>query len=527
MEAKEHIITDKDILVGYLQDAAGVYPASVDGVVGLCRPRSEEELCTVLEYAVTEEIPVSIAGGQTGVTGAKNAIAGGLILSMEHILQVQPRNNYQLQTKMTDQGEITFALREDREEAIFPAGILLRTMDQLLATEGLWYPPNPTEQSAQLGGSVATHGSGARNFAFGSTRNYISSLQLALMNGDTFSVRRGEIFAEQDSISFSTTSGMHSIVPVPTYSIPAVKNAAGLYAKQDMDLIDLFIGSEGILGTWTEVGVKVLPRRAIETGLLFFSSDEEARAFVEAALVHKVNPQIYVENPHQSNLGFLTLEYVDANALRIAPANQGVPANACAGIEIEYFSGDDATEKTLMKLYEDHGAIDGWHGEQIIAFRHSIPATVNEAVRRYGMKKLATDFAVPHEHYSLMHKAYQGAAHNFQHFCQEQDFSDAIHTALWGHIGNDQLHLNFIPRNEKEAVYTREIYLSLLQTAVGFQGTVSGEHGVGKKQLEIQGTKYPLLWFMYGEKGLEEIRAVKKVFDPVFLLNRGTMVPYR
>lgn len=527
MEAKELIITEKDIIAGYLQDAAGVYPASLDAVVGLCRPRSEGELCTILDYASTEQIPVSVAGGQTGVTGAKNATAGGLILSMEHILQVQSRNNYQLQTKRTDQGEVTFALREDREEAIFPAGVLLRTMDKILAAEELWYPPNPTEQSAQLGGSVATHGSGARNFAFGPTRNYITSLHLALMIGDTLSVRRGEVFAQQDSLLFSTSSGTHSFVPVPTYIIPTVKNAAGLYAKQDMDLIDLFIGSEGILGVCTEIGVKVLPRRAIETGLLFFSSDDAAFAFVEAVQLSKVNPEGYKKNPSESNLGFLTLEYFDANALRIAPASHGVPANARAGIEIEYFSDDAATVDLLMKLYEEHAAIDSWHGEHIIAFRHSIPATVNETVRRHGMKKLATDFSVLHGHYPLMHAAYQGAAHNFQRFCREQESGDAIHSALWGHIGNDQLHFNFISRSEKEAAYAREVYLSLLQTAIALGGTVSAEHGVGKKQLEIQGVLHPLLWFMYGEKGVEEIRAVKKVFDPESLLNRGTMVPYR
>ncbi len=537
MNGEDLIITDKEILAGYLQDAAGVYPASLDAVVGLCRPSSEEELRTFLKYASTNKLPIAVAGGQTGVTGAKNATAGGLILSMEHMLHVQPRDGYLMQTKMTDQGDVTFALREDHEEAIFPAGVSLQTMDQLLATENLWYPPNPTEQSAQLGGSVATHGSGARNFAFGPTRKYITGLHVALMNGDMLSLHRGDVFARQGVLSFLTDAQKSSLLPVltsvsvPTYSMPTVKNAAGLYAKQDMDLMDLFIGSEGILGTFTEIGIGVLSRRKIETGLLFFSSDEDALAFVEAARLQKVNPSAYKKNSLESNLGFLTLEYFDANALRLASAHHRVPENARAGVEIEYFSCDEATIETLMKLYDDHGAIDSWYGEQIIAFRHSIPATVNETVRRNGMKKLATDFAVSHENYSLMHAAYIGAAQNFQRFCQEQNpndsSGDALHSALWGHIGNDQVHFNFIPRNEKEAAYAREVYVSLLQTAVALQGTVSGEHGVGKKQLEIDNVKKPLLWFMYGNKGIEEIRAVKSVFDPEFLLNRGNIVPYR
>jgi D-lactate dehydrogenase (cytochrome) len=527
MDGKDLIIKDKDIIAGYLRDAAGVYPASLDALVGLSRPSSEEELCTLLEYASQEQLPVTVAGGQTGVTGAKNATCGGIILSMENMRSVKSREGYHSITQKTEQGDITYALREDKKEAIFPAGVLLRTMDQLLSTEECWYPPNHTEQSALLGGSVATHGTGSRSFGFGATRNYITSLHAALMNGALLSNNRGDVFAQQGVLSFSTNASGHSSVTLPTYRMPAIKNAAGLYVKPDMEVIDLFIGSEGSLGVFTEIGIRVLPRRPIETGLLFFAHDKDAFAFAEACRLHKADPAAYEENPLQSALGFFTLEYFDANALRIAPASHGVPANACAGIEIEYFSGDAATVETLMRLYDAYGAIDSWHGEQIIAFRHSIPATVNEIVRGHGMKKLATDFTVPHEKYREMHATYENVAQEFQEYCRNLDGAEMIHSGLWGHIGDDQVHFNFIPRSERETTYAQTLYLQLLHSAVALGGTVSGEHGVGKKQLEINGTTCPLLWFMYRNNGIEEIRAVKRTFDPAFLLNRGTMVPYR
>ena len=133
--------------------------------------------------------------------------------------------------------------------------------------------------------------------------------------------------------------------------------------------------------------------------------------------------------------------------------------------------------------------------------------------RRVG--KLGTDMAVPPTAFPRMAAAYDDAR------------SHGIDGVLFGHLGQYHLHLNFLPEDAEELARAKEIYLGLACRAVALGGTISAEHGVGKKRLFSGGVERPYLYFMYGPEGLDTIARVKRTCDPRWILNPDTVVPRR
>jgi len=96
---------------------------------------------------------------------------------------------------------------------------------------------------------------------------------------------------------------------------------------------------------------------------------------------------------------------------------------------------------------------------------------------------------------------------------------------LFGHIGNHHLHVDFLPADAAEQAAAMEQYVFLARTAIGLGGTITAEHGVGKKTLPIGGRAVPYLELMYGPEGLAEIAAAKRALDPAWILSPGNMIP--
>ena len=131
-------------------------------------------------------------------------------------------------------------------------------IQETLARHGAWFPPAPTFTGALAGGIVATNAAGAATFRHGPVRPWVEELTVVLADGSELTVRRGEHARARASAAVPTASGVVD-VPVPTYRMPdVVKRSAGYHAEPDMDLIDLFIGSEGTLGVITTVTFRAL-----------------------------------------------------------------------------------------------------------------------------------------------------------------------------------------------------------------------------------------------------------------------------
>jgi D-lactate dehydrogenase (cytochrome) len=247
----------------YLQDES----RSTGTAESISFPKTEAEVLDVVRE-------IGARGGSITVQGARTGITAGAVPGGGHVLNLQ---------RMNAIGEVRREAEGEGARLTVQPGALLQDIYEVVEGEGLFFPPDPTEASASIGGAVACNASGAMSFHYGPTRRWVRSLRLVLGDGSTLSMARGEHRAQGRSFSLSTDSGETISGQLPSYTVPSVKSAAGYYVADDMDLLDLFIGMEGTLGIVTEAELVLIPRPAAVLGLTaFLPSEEAALQFVRA-----------------------------------------------------------------------------------------------------------------------------------------------------------------------------------------------------------------------------------------------------
>jgi D-lactate dehydrogenase (cytochrome) len=458
--------------------------------------------------------PVTVAAGLTGLAGAAVPGDSGLLVDMTAFDTLPDRSGFRRAAP--------FLLISDEDPffGLVAPGVPLAALKVALEGLNLWYPPHPGELRATLGGNVAANASGPRTFSFGATREYVESLRVILADGDVLDLRRGCERVSAGHFSVATECGRVIEGRVPVYKLPAIKNAAGLFAAPEMDLLDLFIGSEGILGTFSEIGLRFLPRRAFRLETLVFGTEAEALACADALRPLRVDRKRY---PDPAGDGIVSLEFFDGASLRLARA-AGVPASALdssagAALGVETFADDAETRARILQV------ADALHCRGLLpdaesdAIRYAVPRRVAELLKERGRPKFGTDFAVPVDRFAEMYAFYEEMEVEFG----RGESPHAVRAAKWGHIGDCHLHCNFLCESDADEALARSIYLRLARKAVSLGGTVSAEHGVGKKRLaDESGTVRPYLWYLLGD-AYREIAETKRAFDPKGILNRGNM----
>ena len=484
----------------YLTDASNMPGGHAER---LFVPETTEEVADVLRVANASGIPVTISGARTGTVGGAVPF-GGYIISLERLNKI----------KSIDKANLT---------AVVEPGVLLADFTKAVEAEGLLYPPDPTEWSCQIGGTVATNASGARSFKYGATRAFVNGLTVVLADGDVLKLKRGAVFSNGDGVVKLTTEGGREIAAkVPTYRRPKVrKNVSGYFNEQPLDVIDLFIGSEGTLGVITEIELRLLAKpEGFFSGIVFFQKNEDLLAFVDEAKAasfeaRKANDPVAIAPG--SDMSAALIEYFDDRALAfIREKFPETPEGMAGAIFFEQETGEE-TEDVLLEqwnaLLEKHNAdIDGsWFTttdsdrEKMRAFRHVLPVSVNERVVRNKQKKIGTDMAVPDENFA-----------GFLKYQKEMLDASGIEYVIFGHIGDCHLHANLLPKDEDEATRSRHIYGRFVAQSIMLGGCVSAEHGIGKLK-----SKY--LYVMMGERYMNEMAELKKAFDPIGILGRGNM----
>ncbi|HYP01355.1 MAG TPA: FAD-linked oxidase C-terminal domain-containing protein, partial [Pyrinomonadaceae bacterium] len=397
---------------------------------------------------------------------------------------------------------------------------VLAEFQRAVEGRGLLYPPDPTERSCYLGATVATNSSGARTFKYGPTRRYIRRLKLALATGDVLDLARGEIFADTRGRLLIPTGGGRQIeAQLPAYLMPQTrKHAAGYYVEPGMDAIDLFIGSEGTLGVVCEIEAALLPRPAgVLGGVVFFRAEDNLLAFVRDARAASLRTRAGQPENNRGELDARALEFFDADALNFLREKFPlIPAEAAGAIFFEQETTGETEEQLLTAwhaLLERHEAAldaswfatDERDGARLREFRHALPVLVNEWLARRGQRKVSTDMSVPDEAFAAM-----------LNFYQETLRASGLQYVIFGHIGDNHVHVNILPRDDAQADRAREIYKTFITRAVGVGGTISAEHGVGKIKREHLRT-------LYGDEHLRQMAALKRAFDPACILGRGNI----
>jgi glycolate oxidase len=445
---------DAAVRASYGRDASGLTRIP-EGVV---RARESAEVLELLAESQTNHTPVTPAGAQTSTTGASITDRGTLLSlrAMDRILDVD------------------LAQRTARVEP----GVLLGDLDRAIASEGLFFAPDPTsDQECTIGGAIACNASGPRTLRYGATRAHVRGLTVALADGTVLELRRPEL----------------------------EKNTVGYQMAQDP--IDWFIGSEGTLGVILAAEVSLLPRSSVEMGLgLPFPDVSAALSFIVAAR-------------EATDLAPRCLEYFDAEAFRIARAGEpdwGKDGDAM--VYLEHAGASDAPLEKWESLAALHrGRIDAariFDGDSALRaarrLRHAVPATMHERVAPFlaqGGRRISTDWAVP----------YRDAARVIAQadaFAEEAGVPTAV---TYGHLGNGHPHQNFVARDPGEVARYEAVVERTLHAVVAMGGTVAAEHGIGK----VKARWLPL---QASSVQLRAMRALKRELDPQGLLSPGNIL---
>lgn len=493
------MITKERDIEDYLVDASNLQGGNADKVF---IPGNRDEISEILKEANENSISVTISGARTGTVGGAIPF-GGVVISLEKFINLEISKN------------------ENGGTAVVGAGVHLIDVQKAADAEALFYPPDPTEWSCQIGGTVATNASGARSFKYGSTRNYVERLEIVLPDGGFLEIRRGDTFSEKGFLKLETVDGMKFNVKLPTYLQPDVrKNTSGYFTGEKIDAIDLFIGSEGTLGIITEVELRLLPKpKGFLSGIVFFENEKDLLRLVKEArdrsFETRRNRSLAFDS--DASIDAVVLEYFDGKSLDfICEKFPDTPANMAGAIFFEQET-DEANEGELFEKWNEmlencNAAVErSWFAvneqdlEKMREFRHALPVSVNERIVKNKQRKVGTDMALP-----------DGKFESFLKFYQTKLSESGLDHVIFGHIGDNHLHANMIPKNDEEMTKARNLYGRFVAQAIMMGGTVSAEHGIGKLK-----SKY--LYVMYGERYLSEMAELKKTFDRKGILGRGNI----
>jgi FAD/FMN-containing dehydrogenase len=447
-------------LAPFLEDSSG-YKGAADQVFV---PPDIESLREIVKEASSRGIPLTVAGAGTGLTGAR-VPKSGWVVSLERFRTLEISHG----------------------KARCGVGVSLADLHREAARTKQFFGPNPTETSASIGGIIATNAGGARSFRFGAVRHHVLSLKAVFMDGRVATFRKGEL------LDF----------PYQPVQAPATtKNAAGYCLQPNLEWVQLLSGSEGTLAIITEAELQLLPEpAALLSGVVFFDSEDGALDAVDV---------------WRPIAGLRLLEMLDERSLNyLRPRYSDIPPGARAALMIEQdlASETDPEVDTWLDRLSDQRAYENesWFGlsaaerERFRKFRHDLPIMMVDHGRRSGAK-FGTDFAVPLNRSRELYRFYVERC--------EALFAD--HYAIFGHIGDANVHVNLLARGPEDA-QTAELLMTEFATFVlSLGGTVAAEHGIGKH-------KTNLLKLMYSPADLEAMKNVKRHLDPEWLLGQGTI----
>jgi D-lactate dehydrogenase (cytochrome) len=399
------------------------------------------------------------------------------------------------------------------------AGVALSELQRFLAARQLYYPPGPTYDGAFIGGTIATNAAGPATFKYGVTRAWVHAITVVLADGSILDLTRGDVRASDAGVFEIETvrRGLVSVT-VPTYEMPVhlPKLSAGYYVGRGLDLVDLFVGSEGTLGIITDATIRVIPRPRRTVALLTCASEQQAIA-ASAQLA-------------ASRLDVAAIEYIDAHSLQLLDtttfARAGVERPAAgASILIVQIEIGDQLDDALAAL-DEVVRTSGISADPIVALpdddrgaarlfevREAVPAAVNARVGAAqanvdsSIQKTAGDFIVPVAAIDRALELYRNAFER-----------RGLNYAIWGHISDGNLHPNLIPHSRDDVENGREALREMARGVIALGGAPLAEHGVGRSAL-----KQEFLREMYGDAGIDQMRAVKRALDPEAKLARGVL----
>lgn len=494
-------------------------------VIYFCTTIKEVE--KVLGDCYKTNTPITIQGALTGICGGAVPNSGTIINLTEmndilgmsyntdiekYIIKVQPglllRDfNRFIKSKKINTAKFNFES--------------LKTYNRFVSDKLFMFPTDPTETLASLGGMVACDASGACSYKYGSIRNYVHGITL-VTPVKTIYIRRGTY----------KYSELPNILGVNIESLPAwkcnttnIKDVAGLYYNQNMDLIDLIIGSEGVFGIITDVELILLEEPNIRSGIMLFLNKKNR--VVDFVNMLRNDQNILFKQ------GIAAIEYFDDKSLKLLNDFREVNITIkklpilkdgyYGSLYLEFhLEAELDLDELLMNISDEMHEYgineeDQWLGidssdfEKLKLFRHAVPECVNILIANKKqvdsrIRKVGTDMSVPNELLSDTLLMYQN------------DISkQGLSSVIFGHMGDNHLHVNLIPNTYKEYLLSKDTIISWASYITVNGGSVTAEHGIGKLKKE-------LLKLMVRKDDIIAMKNIREIFEPKGLINQGTLL---
>ena len=443
---REHTLSDLESLAVYGYDSTPELE-SLPGAVVL--PGTNDEIARIMALCHGAGVPVTPRGSGTNLSGGSLALGGGVVLQTSRLNRIVEIDEENL-TATVETGVITSALHREVE------------------ARGLFYPPAPGSMNiSTMGGNVAENSGGLRGLKYGVTADYVMGLTTVLPDGAQL-----------------RTGGK------------AVKNVAGY------NLNDLLVSSEGTLGIFTDVTVKLIPKpQAKKTMLVHFPELEQAALTVSSIIAARIIPA--------------TLEFLDKITIRCVEeySRVGLPLDVEAVLLIEVDGHPAVVEEEaagIRTLCEKHRcsffqtAADASEALKLATARR----VALSALARSKPTTILEDATVPRSCIAPMVKLIQETARKYD-----------LTIGTFGHAGDGNLHPTCLTdeRDKDEIARAHAAFAEIFDAAISMGGTITGEHGVG-----LAKKKY--LPKLVGEAGIRVMRGIKQAFDPSGILNPGKVV---
>ncbi len=446
-----NVIVDKEKMYDYSHDEFAALSHTYFPEV-VVKPKNTGEVSELVKLANREHVPITPRGGGTGLCGGCVPIFGGMVLSLERMNRV---------------------VEVDRQNlmAVAEAGVPLEQFYHAIEAEGLFFPPHPGDESATIGGVIATNAGGARAVKYGVIRNFVRGIEVVLPTGEITRIG-GKL----------------------------IKNSSGY------SLLHLMIGSEGTLGIITEATLNLYPPpEMLATLVVPFATLHDAIETVPAILQNKIIP--------------MAVEFVDQESLQITEEHLHKKWPCPNGKAHLMVILDASQEDELMQLAEKVSAICEEHNalDVVIAMDKQkqrnileIRSKIYEAMRNAMVEIL--DLTIPRASIAAFVNAVDDLSQRYGMWCP-----------TYGHAADGNVHTHIMKARfvqgawqitpgweEKYPKLRKEIH----ELGHEFHGMVSGEHGIGLVKKEY------MPGFLDAAQ-LQVMRNIKATLDPNWVLNPG------
>ncbi|MCS7198590.1 MAG: FAD-binding oxidoreductase [Candidatus Bipolaricaulota bacterium] len=437
----ERVLTGESELLIHARDESHHPEHKPDAVI---YPQSAEEISQILRFANERKIPVTAWGAGTSLEANPVPIYGGIVLDlsrMNRILAIYP---------------------EDLQAVVQP-GVLHTELNQKLSKYGLFFPPDPGAP-ATLGGMVANNAAGIQAIKYGATKDYVLALEVVLANGEILRV---------GNRAMRTSSGYN--------------------------LVGLFVGSEGTLGIFTEITLRLvgIPPAVSAATAAFPALEQAAQAVVQIV---------------QSGLDPAALELLDPDCIRAINylKNLKLPQQPTLFLEFRGHALEVVRDELCLaqEICQQNGcthfssALGHEERNKLWEARHHLAYAA--AALNPGKRAIAVDVAVPISHFPSM---VAFARHKLAEY--------NVNGPVFGHAGDGNFHVGIFynPEDPDEKARAQAANEAIVFRAIELGGTATGEHGVGVGKIKFMRTEHGASYDL--------MRQIKKLLDPNGILNPG------